>query len=636
MCAATGEGRQFAFRHALVRRAVYDAVPPAWRLAAHERLAAELGARGERPEVCAYHVAQVARPGDQAAIALLSDAGAATAATAPEAAARWYAAGLRLVGHGDVARRAQLLGGLAAALAAVGRLTECRDALVELLDLVGPAPTPQRLSLVARCAAVEGVIGRHADARARLLAALRDAPPDRQGTVLLGLATAASYTGDVAGMRRWAGRAAEAAADDPLLLADAEGCGAVGALWDGEGRLAGELLDRAAERLRGVEDSALDARPECARQVAGAQLLAERYADAADTSARGLASARRTHEHQTRTALLIYRAGALGNLLELDAARRASDAAEECARRQRIPHALAIALWQRAIIHRVQAAAPEAARDVSEFAELAVTLEPNELIRTGLCSTASLVADEDPEACLRTILRVAGPELNAVLPTWWAALLLTMVRCALALGRHDDAQRWAALARERAAALHLPASHVRSRTATAEVLLATGRPEEAATLALAAATAGERAQAVRDAAEARLIAGRALAAAGHSDQAVAVLQRLTADAARGDAIALHQAGARELRRLGTRPAAETRRAVYGRPGTQLSTRERQVAELVAAGHANKHIAATLYLSEKTVRNTLTRVYAKLGVRSRTQLARSTGADRVDRRQMRRR
>src|SRR5918995_1755157 len=42
---ATGDGRAFRFRHPLLRRAVYDAAPPAWRLAAHERVAAAPAAR---------------------------------------------------------------------------------------------------------------------------------------------------------------------------------------------------------------------------------------------------------------------------------------------------------------------------------------------------------------------------------------------------------------------------------------------------------------------------------------------------------------------------------------------------------------------------------------------------------------
>ena len=153
-------------------------------------------------------------------------------------------------------------------------------------------------------------------------------------------------------MRAWAARAVAAAGGDALLLADAEGCGALGALWDGEGKLAASMLDRVTERLSTVDDRVLAARLDCARQVAGAQLLAERYADAANTAARGLAIARRTQQAQPLVALLIYRAGALGNLLDLGAARHAIDAAEESGPRlQRLPHPLAFALWQRAVIH---------------------------------------------------------------------------------------------------------------------------------------------------------------------------------------------------------------------------------------------------------------------------------------------
>lgn len=53
----------------------------------------------------------------------------------------------------------------------------------------------------------------------------------------------------------------------------------------------------------------------------------------------------------------------------------------------------------------------------------------------------------------------------------------------------------------------------------------------------------------------------------------------------------------------------------------LTEREREVAELVAGGRSNKQVAAVLFLSEGTIENTLTRVYAKLGMRSRTQLTR---------------
>ncbi len=53
----------------------------------------------------------------------------------------------------------------------------------------------------------------------------------------------------------------------------------------------------------------------------------------------------------------------------------------------------------------------------------------------------------------------------------------------------------------------------------------------------------------------------------------------------------------------------------------LTAAERRVATLVAEGRTNREVAAALFLGERTVASHLTRVYAKLGVRSRSELAR---------------
>jgi DNA-binding CsgD family transcriptional regulator len=52
----------------------------------------------------------------------------------------------------------------------------------------------------------------------------------------------------------------------------------------------------------------------------------------------------------------------------------------------------------------------------------------------------------------------------------------------------------------------------------------------------------------------------------------------------------------------------------------LTTRETQVARLVCQGVSNACIAASLGMSEATVKTHLTRIYVKVGVRSRTELA----------------
>lgn len=53
----------------------------------------------------------------------------------------------------------------------------------------------------------------------------------------------------------------------------------------------------------------------------------------------------------------------------------------------------------------------------------------------------------------------------------------------------------------------------------------------------------------------------------------------------------------------------------------LTAAERRVATLVAEGRTNREVAAALFLGERTVAGHLTHIYAKLGVRSRTELAR---------------
>jgi DNA-binding NarL/FixJ family response regulator len=46
-----------------------------------------------------------------------------------------------------------------------------------------------------------------------------------------------------------------------------------------------------------------------------------------------------------------------------------------------------------------------------------------------------------------------------------------------------------------------------------------------------------------------------------------------------------------------------------------------VAELVAEGRSNKEVARELFVTVKTVERNLSRVYEKLGIRSRAELAR---------------
>jgi DNA-binding NarL/FixJ family response regulator len=67
----------------------------------------------------------------------------------------------------------------------------------------------------------------------------------------------------------------------------------------------------------------------------------------------------------------------------------------------------------------------------------------------------------------------------------------------------------------------------------------------------------------------------------------------------------------ELGRIGGRVHQE---------GGEVSETERRIAELVVQGMSNKEVAASLFVTVRTVEANLTRIYTKLGIRRRTELA----------------
>lgn len=78
------------------------------------------------------------------------------------------------------------------------------------------------------------------------------------------------------------------------------------------------------------------------------------------------------------------------------------------------------------------------------------------------------------------------------------------------------------------------------------------------------------------------------------------------------------AGEAPLDPKAARALLESRR--QGAESSALTDRERQVLDLVRQGHANKQIARTLGISERTVKAHLTSVFSTLGVSDRTQAA----------------
>ncbi|MCU7726066.1 helix-turn-helix transcriptional regulator [Actinoplanes sp. KI2] len=113
---------------------------------------------------------------------------------------------------------------------------------------------------------------------------------------------------------------------------------------------------------------------------------------------------------------------------------------------------------------------------------------------------------------------------------------------------------------------------------------------------------------------------RSLEARGHLRHAAETFQRLDAGPWAAQA-------ARELRAAGERapapvsPGIPARPAPAGSPGPPLTAQQERIAGLVADGATNREVAQQLHLSPRTVDHHLRNVFARLGVRSRTELAR---------------
>jgi DNA-binding NarL/FixJ family response regulator len=82
----------------------------------------------------------------------------------------------------------------------------------------------------------------------------------------------------------------------------------------------------------------------------------------------------------------------------------------------------------------------------------------------------------------------------------------------------------------------------------------------------------------------------------------------------------------ERARTELRASGETARKRDPSTVDELTPQELQIARFVAQGLANKEVAAQLFLSPRTIDYHLRNVFAKLGIKSRTQLARLSLGD----------
>ena len=623
---ATEVPRRFRFRHPLVRRAVYESVPGGWLLGAHERCATVLAERGARAVARAHHVEYAGRHGDPAAVAVLTEAGTATLLRAPASAARWFSAALRLLPDDSLAeQRVELLLARARALAAQGRLAESHADILECIALAPADASQLRVQLTTTCAGVERLLGRHDDAHARLLAGferLPDAATADAVAVMIELATDGLFRSEPESVCDWASRALASSrelGERPLIAASAAIL-TLGYAVAGNTAVAQAQYAEAEDLIAALPDEELGKRVDAAAFLCSAATYLDRYDEAVAHAERALRIGRAAgHLHPTLIPALGAAHFMRGRLAE---AATILDDGVEAARLAGITQGMAWMLRNRALLSTMSGELP-AAQEMAEEA-LALTLRLDERVLSAWAAMTVARASVMAGRPQRAVEVLADEHALAPIPSAWRAMGLEALAAAYAdLGRTDDAARVVAVTEAHAASLDLPMATAWASRAAATVALQVGDAEAAAELASASAAAAERAGVVIEAALSRMLAGRALAAAGEPERAAAEIEAAAATFEACGAALHRDAAAQALRRLGRRVPRRARRGVPDGAGlSALTERELEIAALVVDRKTNPEIAAELFLSLKTVETHLRNTFNKLGVSSRVELARA--------------
>ncbi|MFY1704935.1 AAA family ATPase [Micromonospora sp. WMMA1923] len=617
----------FRFVHPALLAAVYRSTPQGWLLAAHELAADLLRHRGAPVQAYADHVERGASVASVAAAEVLIAAARAVAGTDNDRALRWYVAAERMLPadpEGD-RRRRPLLTALArcqlraADLAAVRSVLDRRDALAG-------TTTTDRVEQ-ARVAGIRAdlamLAGSPLEAQDLLIRALRTAPAHDGGAhsarLRVALSVAGAFeAGPLENAPPWCEDAIVAAVGSGSRVLQAQAL-AVNAVVRLAARVPGAAVrsaDECGQLVGRLSADELAGRPALLGWLGWADLLLERPASAHDRLNRCLLVAGPSGDVPAQVAALCGLALLAVRESRLDDA--AGLAARALALADRTDSTLLAAM---AAVVRAEVALER--DELDQALELTGTSPVDAVVNSAWWHRAQLVRAEaqlragDADACRLLVLESGGGEDLVRLPAFEQARAFGLLARAGAARGQDAAPIWAKRACVVATELGLP-----EQIALAQLVLVEvngSHAEEPHLLARrlgAQGGSGCRATAVR----ACLLAARRYLGVGSTSAADAELHHAADLVARLGSPA-HLVAAVESARAEV--AVEMPPTAAGHLGL-LSPRESEIACLVARGLTNRQIARLLTLSPKTVETHLGRIFVKLAVSSRAEIAHLVG------------
>ena len=599
------------FEHPLLASAAYAAADPVERRETHRRLALLV----RDPEERARHLALAAtRPDEAVAAALDEGAARARARGAPASAA-------------DLSEQAALLTPAERAAEAHRRTADAayyhfesgdsRRARAMLAEVATQLPAgPERAELLIRLARVRS----YSDDLQAATELFQQAAEEAGGSTLL---AARALEGAATQLVRRRTRLAEAVAQakaaaelarelgEETLLAEALGSQLLAEATLGRAEAA-ETLDAALEHQQAAESERILAQPKWTAAIT--RMWWGEPAEVRRTYEELIERGREFGDEGSLAYVYVLLAQADCLLGDFERARRDTDAAREIGEQAGqdtfVAYALAVRAYADAHCGRVEEAQEAAAVALDLAEKTQMTLAQH--FATAALGLLGLSLGHAEEASARLAPLVAFARAEDTCEPGVIRFVPDHVEALIELGRLDEVEElldWYETNARRLGRRGALASALRCRGLLAA---AAGDLDRSLALFEQALEEHDAAPLPFDRARTVLARGAALRRAKRKAEARAALEEAAAAFEALDAAVLAAKARSELARIGGR-----RRSDGG-----LTATERQIAELVAEGRSNKEVAAALFVSVKTVEANLSRVYAKLGIRSRAALASS--------------